>query len=243
MLRPDTQALWGHLKDHAGLGHFVLVGGTALTIHLGHRVSEDLDFMIPTKRLPRRQIEMLKRECAEAGFQFVSNDSPAGLMEFEDTGMDYNDYQQDYTVGGAVKLTLVAPDPEVSMLLNTASPKGPRVATLSEIFSLKCVACANRTKSRDWLDMYVLLNQGHFQPYDIYKTFKTINAVQKFDIAMRRMTTGKIDASDEGYESLMAEPPSISVIQDYFREMFSDLQTEIAACEMESKRNQPRLRN
>jgi predicted nucleotidyltransferase component of viral defense system len=30
---------------------FVLVGGTALTMHLGHRVSEDLDFMWADTRL------------------------------------------------------------------------------------------------------------------------------------------------------------------------------------------------
>ena len=85
MLRPDTERLWNFLKTEPGLAHFVLVGGTALSMHLNHRVSEDLDFTISQARLPHRSIEILKR------------------------------------------------------------------------FALKCMACADRSKSRDWLDLYLNL--------------------------------------------------------------------------------------
>jgi hypothetical protein len=155
-------------------------------------------------------------------------------MEFEDTGMDYLDYQQDYIVSGAVKLTLVAPDPEVSVLLNAGTPSGPRIASLEEIFRLKCIACANRTKSRDWLDMYVLLTGNYFQPIDIYNTFKLAGVTQKFDIAMRRMTHGKIEVSDEGYEALMDDPPDIKAIQMYFQEAFSQVQIQLAQQKMDA---------
>ncbi len=86
------------------------------------------------------------------GFNFVPNDSSEGLAEFEDTGMDCHDYQQDYMVGGCVKLTLLC----------AGAPDRPRVASLEEIFRLKCMACANRSKTRDWLDMQVMLQWACF---------------------------------------------------------------------------------
>lgn len=226
VLRPDTGLLWEHLKEHAGLSGFILVGGTALSMHLNHRLSEDLDFMTTARRLPRQQIEALKRECGQAGFPFSSNDSPQGLIEFEDTGLDYLDYQQDYIVCGSVKLTLVAPDPEVAIHLNEARQGSPRVASLEEIFRLKCMACADRTKSRDWLDVYLLLRSGQFQPMDIYRTFERAGVLQKLDIAMARMTRGKISASDEGYESLLDEPPTVAQMQRYFGEVFDEVQVQ-----------------
>ncbi len=117
-------------------------------------------------KLPRGAIEGLKRLSHASGFNFVPNDSPEGLAEFEDTGMDYHDYQQDYVVGGSVKLTLVAPDPEVKVLLRTGVPAGPRIASLEEIFRLKCIVAADRSKTRDWFDLYLLLKQKHFEPIE-----------------------------------------------------------------------------
>lgn len=57
MLRPDTERLWHFLLHQTTLGGFVLVGGAALSMHLDHRISEDLDFMIPASKLPRRASE------------------------------------------------------------------------------------------------------------------------------------------------------------------------------------------
>ncbi len=228
MLRPDTERLWHFLQGQSGLGCFVLVGGTALSMHLDHRISEDLDFMIPAPRLPRHAIEGLKRMSHASGFKFVPNDSPQGLAEFEDTGMDYLDYQQDYVVGGTVKVTLVAPDPEVKVLLRAGAPDKPRVASLEEIFRLKCIACANRSKTRDWLDMYVMLKRGLFQPLDIYRTFELAGVPSKFDIAMGRMCSGKVSLLDEGYESLLPEPPSVADMQAYFQRLRDDVETEVA---------------
>jgi predicted nucleotidyltransferase component of viral defense system len=228
VLRPDTEQLWDYLRENRGLKGFVLVGGTALSMHLHHRISEDLDFMIPQTRLPRRQIEGLRRMAREAGFPFVPNDSIDGVREFEDTGMDYWDYMQDYVVGGTVKLTLVAPDPEVSALLLPGLDDRPRLATLHEIFKLKCIACANRTKSRDWLDMYVLLTGNYFKPADFYAAFEEAGVPMKFDIAMQRMCKDSIPESDEGYDTLLPDPPTIAQMQEYFIALKERIEEDVA---------------
>lgn len=228
MLKPETRRLWELLKERKTLSGFVLVGGTALAMHLSHRFSEDLDFMIPQPKLPRARIQALKRDAAAHGFTFAPNDRIQDIEEFADSGMDLHDYQQNFVVAGAVKLTLVAPDDELTRLLRAGSPDGPRVASLEEIFRLKCIACANRTKTRDWLDMFVLLDRGLFQPMDIYRTFQLAGVPTKFDIAMSRMCSGRVPPDDEGYESTMAKPPSIARMRKRFIQVRDSIETEAA---------------
>jgi hypothetical protein len=100
---------------------------------------------------------------------------------------------------------------------------------MEEIFRLKCIACASRTKSRDWLGMYLLLSQGHFKPMDMYRTFELSGVVSKFDVAMARMTLGTISPQNEGFDTLMPKPPSVHEMQSFFRDMFAKLQTDVAA--------------
>ena len=228
MLRPDTQALWDLLRQEPALGGFVLIGGTALSLHLGHRVSEDLDFAFDGPKLPRLRIEALKRRLDEAGWPCAANDSIAALHEFEDTGLDLLDYQQNHVAGERVKLTLVAPDPEVRVQLRAAAPDHPRVASLEEIFRLKCIACANRSKSRDWFDLYVLLKDGHFQPFDVRAPFEAAGVPQKIDIALSRLCSGRPEAGDEGYESLLDKPPTLVQMRDYFIRVRDRLEIESA---------------
>ena len=228
MLRPDTQALWDILQAEKALGGFVLIGGTALSLHLNHRISEDLDFAFDGPKLPRVRIEGLKRRLDAKGWHFTPNDPITALQEFEDTGLDLLDYQQNHVVGGRVKLTFVAPDREVRVQLRAAAPDHARVASLEEIFRLKCIACANRSKTRDWLDLYLLLRGGHFQPIDMRAPFEAAGAIQKFDIAMQRLCSGKPEAGDEGYESLLEKPPTVAQMRDYFLDIRNQIERAVA---------------
>jgi len=46
---------------------FLLVGGTALAFQIGHRISEDLDFMFRGDRLPEGVLNALKSRISEYG--------------------------------------------------------------------------------------------------------------------------------------------------------------------------------
>ncbi|WP_289509286.1 nucleotidyl transferase AbiEii/AbiGii toxin family protein [Hydrogenophaga sp. 2FB] len=216
MLRPDTEKLWHRLRDERALDGFILVGGTALSMHLNHRLSEDLDFMYLGKKLPRERLDLLRRILAAEGIDLQSNDSPLGVEEFEQAGYDLRDFQQDFIASGTVKVTFVAPEPESARQLEPVSGPGPRVASLAEIFRLKCIVAADRSKTRDWFDLYLMLKQELFQPVDIFNAFVRSGAPSKFDIAMMRLCSGVPGVNDEGYESLMSDPPSIKDMRDYF---------------------------
>ncbi len=43
MLKPETEKTWHFLQGQPALSGFILLGGSALTMHLHHRKSEDLD--------------------------------------------------------------------------------------------------------------------------------------------------------------------------------------------------------
>jgi predicted nucleotidyltransferase component of viral defense system len=216
MLRPDTQKLWTHLQSEPALKGFVLVGGTALAMHLHHRLSEDLDFMYLGKKLPKGQIDALKRRALDEGFEFMPNDSPAGVEEFINAGLDFGDYQQDYMVNGTVKVTFVAPEPENARQLEPVESPGPRIASLAEIFRLKCIVTAERSKTRDWFDLYLLLQQAHFEPIEFLRAFERAGAPRKYDIAMMRLCSGKPGLDDEGYASLLDHPPTLKEMQRFF---------------------------
>ena len=129
MLRPDTQRLWEILQTCPAMRGFVLVGGTALTLRLGHRISEDLDFMWPAPRLPEGRVAGLQRWLDERDISLAANDSVAAIEEFNESGLSLLDYQRNYIAAGTVKLTLVAPEREVRHFL-VPSPDAPlRVAT------------------------------------------------------------------------------------------------------------------
>ena len=59
MLRSNTQKVWDDISQSPHLGGFVLIGGTALTLQIHHRLSEDIDLIWPVAngRLPRRAID------------------------------------------------------------------------------------------------------------------------------------------------------------------------------------------
>ena len=77
MLRPETEKLWNYLRTSEALAGFVLIGGTALTLHIQHRLSEDLDFVFLDGtngvRLPRTRLNALLIDAGAHGFDFARN--------------------------------------------------------------------------------------------------------------------------------------------------------------------------
>lgn len=242
-LPPATERLWERLQSAGELQGFALIGGTALAMQLHHRISEDLDF-IQTQPgpLPRGRIRGLCTRLEKTGWALRANPSPALLAEFEDSGLEWADHQQDFVAddpaGGSVKLTFVIAEPENLRCLDAADAPSvaPRLATVAELFRLKCIAAADRSKSRDWLDLFLLLRSGWFKPQDFIDAFERAGVPQKRDIALTRMTTGKLAATDEGFSALLAQPPSLDEIRAYFETLEDDVQQILAARQFASGR-------
>lgn len=227
-LAPETKRVWEFLAGQPSLEGFTLIDGTALTLHLGHRLSEDLNFVTVSHRLPRPRLSGLVRLMEEFGFQVENDDSQDAYEEFLIAGLSLHDYQQNFLVNG-VKLNIFTAQSDLAAMLDcTGGPAlHPRVATLPELFGTKALAAANRCASRDWLDLYILFQRG-FTLDDFREAFfhpGVLSPDQRIAQAFANLSRGIISASDPGYATLLEDPPQLSQIASFFSSMRDEYET------------------
>jgi hypothetical protein len=211
MLKPQTERVWTFLKAQPSLAGFVLVGGSALALHLRHRLSEDLDFVYPDDRLPRSRLDTLRRNASEAGIELEPHDDPGALNEFTQGGLDLLAMQ-------SVKVSFFAPDRSVIVVLEKQPAAVlPRLATLDELFRSKCLLSAKRSRTRDWFDLYVLMKRRGYSLNDYHEAFRVAGLPDQADIGLQRLCSGTPSAADEGFEQLAPEPSNVAELQQFFQ--------------------------
>jgi predicted nucleotidyltransferase component of viral defense system len=216
MLQESTAKLWQALSSKPELAGFVLIGGSALALHIRHRISEDLDFAWPYGRLPRESLQRLIEE--EPSLDYVLDQNEAALREAEDTNLDLADFTQNYLVNGVRVTFFSSYEPERKLLAH--QPNEPlRIAAVPEIFALKALASADRSKSRDWFDLYTLFKHHGFTWKDFYEVFSKYSTVDQYKNAANRLCSGQPQANDEGFEALVSQPPHLEEMRDYFWEL------------------------
>lgn len=139
---PAPQAeLWGELAPMRDLG-FVLYGGTAIALRLGHRHSVDFDFFthLPLERA------VLKRSLPWFSSASVLQDEPDSLTVLAPGGVKVSFF-------GGLKVGRVG-DPEVS-------EDGVIVAaSLEDLLAFKLKLVVQRVEAKDYLDVVALLRSG-----------------------------------------------------------------------------------
>ncbi len=219
MLRSDTEAVWRFLERQPALSGFVLTGGSALALRLGHRRSDDLDLAWPGPRLPRERLDVMARVASEAGMRWEAHDNPAAVREFADGGLDLMDYQQDYLVGAGVKVTFFAPERATLGVLDPLpkeSGTGPRLASLAELFRTKALLTARRSRTRDSFDLQVLITRCGFGLDDYHDAFARGGIADQAATGLVRLCTPTAVAADPGYEAVAPGAPSIEELARFF---------------------------
>lgn len=231
-LLPETERLWDFLQAQPGLAGFTLIGGSALTLRIGHRISEDIDLVWAGPKLPRTALDITMRLIKEAGFTSVERDDDNDAYdEFLNAGMSLHDYQQNFLVDG-VKLQFFAPDQDLVRLLTPPAGQknpGPRLAELSEIFDLKCLAAANRSVSRDALDLFVMLRDHGFTLSNFAEAFRKAGLKKGAEQALSNLARGTFSPADPGYEALMDHPPGRDDLRTFFQAYRNSFEIEMAA--------------
>jgi hypothetical protein len=229
LLPPETEKAWKFLKSQPALAGFVLMGGSALALRLGHRVSEDLDFAWLEEKLPRRRLDAVLRVARSAGLPFERNDHEAALQEFLNGGMELHDYQQDFLVNRAVEVSFFTADASLAKVLDQPREDRVRVATLPELFKSKCLVSAVRSKTRDWLDLYLLLRDHGFTLRQYREAFRQAGISSQADIGLSRLCSGVPQKGDEGCAHLLSNPPSLDEMKCFFEARRDQLEIELAA--------------
>jgi hypothetical protein len=140
---PESQrALWKELKDTPK--HFVLYGGTALALRLGHRVSEDFDFFTNKAFDPQGLVDLVP--YLRAGKVTLLRENTLTVV------LDRNGPVSVSFFGG-LRLSRVS-SPE------TANDNGVQVASLLDVAGCKMAVVQTRAEGKDYRDIVALLEHG-----------------------------------------------------------------------------------
>jgi hypothetical protein len=216
---------------------FLLVGGTALALQAAHRLSEDLDFAWPQKKLDRKKIQRILDLMAANGTPALYNNPIDKIDEAINDGIDLDDYHQDYLVDG-VKLTFFAfGDYEADRdlirrnLLSPARIGSVAIAEMDTLFVAKCIALTDRIKSRDIFDLH-WLSQENPQQFGVQRIFEEAQRYRPhlaYEHLRYRLLDWPIPATDESFEALVTNPPTVQDIRDALRQEVCRMEEAMAA--------------
>lgn len=140
-LPPPQRDLWPRLGEVPE--GFVLYGGTALALHLGHRQSEDFDFFSSEPFDPQRLFNSLSLLKGAAIEQTAANTLSVALPD--------NHVRLSFFGGLAPGMRAV--------FEAVLADNGVSVASVGDVFGCKCAAVQSRATFKDYFDLAAILEQ------------------------------------------------------------------------------------
>ena len=138
---PRTMDILKRLASQPCLQNFRLVGGTALALQIGHRLSVDLDFFSDQKNdLIQIEDELLQLPDT----RLKSKSSYALFFDIENVKLDILNYSYPF-IASPIKLENIT------------------LAHKDDITAMKLKTIMNRGAKRDFYDIYFLLNDYSFE--------------------------------------------------------------------------------
>lgn len=148
-LAPQTSEIFEKISQLDCIKPFVLVGGTALSLQLNLRQSEDLDFM-RWKQSPKDKLEVgistIKHELGTIGHIDEMEIGDFNFVEFVVDGVKLSFY--------------AAPRKQISSMQVIPYLNNLQLADIKSIGAMKMEAMLRRSKFRDYYDIYSILKQG-----------------------------------------------------------------------------------
>ena len=148
-LKPETVPVFETVSQMEVVKGLYLCGGTAQSLQMMHRKSEDLDFELLGTRKERPQLDFSAISNA------VSEAFPDCRKEF--LGRD----QLQIFVNGDVKLSFFRPENSVPELGSGFVYNNIVTPSLQELLGMKLFTIAVRSAFRDYYDIYALLKAGY----------------------------------------------------------------------------------
>jgi predicted nucleotidyltransferase component of viral defense system len=175
----NTKTVFDILALHKFISKYTLVGGTALSVQIRHRLSEDLDFVFDGEKL---DINSLKRNIA------------AIFPDYRIIRQEIN-WQIDFLISN-IKVTFFSTG-SIALPFNVKnhsfSYKTICICKAKTIASLKMAAIAQRNTIRDYYDIYKLV-KDHFPLSEIIgQTKKLIPDLSPITYTETLIYTGDIE--------------------------------------------------
>jgi Nucleotidyl transferase AbiEii toxin, Type IV TA system len=146
---PQTLDLLKKLMECPFLANYRLVGGTSLSLQIGHRISIDLDLFGVRDYGEEELLEYL-RSLGNIEIQYVSRESKINSFTIDGIKVDLVDYNYPWIDDQIIE-------------------DGIRHATTKDIAAMKVSAIGSRSTRKDFVDMFFLLKE--FTLYEIMSFF------------------------------------------------------------------------
>ena len=149
-LTTNIEAIIAQVAQLECIKPYILCGGTALAIQIGHRKSEDLDFMM---------WRISKTEKPEVNWNAIERELKEKIGEIENFNMLGFD-QVELVVKG-VKFSFFVSDNLSPVTAPTEYLGNIRLADIESIMAMKMEVMLRRMKFRDYYDIYCMLQEGY----------------------------------------------------------------------------------
>jgi predicted nucleotidyltransferase component of viral defense system len=146
---PNTLGLLIELMQKPYLQEFNLVGGTALSMQIGHRISIDLD-LFTTEAFDTNELKS-KLEDDYPVFQVLLESQNTLITTINDTKVDFIRFKYGFTYPIVIE-------------------KEIRLANIKDIAPMKLDAITGRGQKKDFFDLYFLLKKYTLpEMFDLYQ--------------------------------------------------------------------------
>lgn len=182
---------------------YILCGGTALAIQIGHRKSEDLDFMM---------WRISKTEKPEVNWNAIERELKEKIGEIENFNMLGFD-QVEFVVKG-VKFSFFVSDNLSPVTAPTEYLGNIRLADIESIMAMKMEVMLRRMKFRDYYDIYCMLQEG----YSIHNGIEKALSLSRHRLSSKNiiaMLLGGQFVADNNFATL---EPKYDVTKEQIRE-------------------------
>lgn len=182
---------------------YILCGGTALAMQIGHRKSEDLDFMMWRKS---------KNEKPEVNWPAIEKELKEKVGEIENFNM--LGFDQVEFVSAGVKFSFYVSESYCPIVSPIPYSGNIRLADIYSIMAMKLEVMFRRMKIRDYYDIYSILKEG----YDISKGIDMALKYSQHKLSTKNIVMMLLSdkfMSDEGFGQL---EPKYKISKEEIRE-------------------------
>lgn len=191
-LTKDTGKIFRAVSLLSCMKDYILIGGTALSLQINKRKSEDLDFCVWAKKL--------KKDKPAVNWPAIEKElETAGKIESRDIlGFD----QVNFVVGG-VRITFVAKQENLSPVKSpVAILHNINAADICAIGAMKIELILRRSEFRDYYDIYSILKEGVALKGLVSGAVKYSNHRLKTRDALAFLSNGSNFRADNGFALL-----------------------------------------
>lgn len=244
ILRPEANALFEELSRAPEMEGLTLIGGTALALQLGHRISLDFYFAQFGGTLPNFAIDKLTSRLKQEGHQTQMITSPAQIAQFKiNHGKDLLNYARDYVIDGVKVTFFVHGKNNLQEEFYQSAKKEHEAGMYFDILGIeglkaaKTLVLADRVRSRDLYDLYVLMRDHDYPLNKLFSRVKELGTVddpEHYKAIMR----GEIplDDDDEGLEAVELDT-NYEQITAYFDHEINEYETGLACDHFRAESN------